>query len=192
MANHSIRRRHARLGRRSGQTVEVIVLVVVLAVVVALGALAAVTYNRVQRARNGVPEAWAQVDTMLQRRADLIGRLAAIAGAAAAHERSTLPAVIAERDSYERAMQADGAQLLARAESYPQLHADQTFRQLSDELVRTEDDISAARRYYNGRVKLYNVAIAAFPGVLLANRMDLRAAEYFQIDLDEKVAPRVS
>jgi len=180
-----------------------VVFVVVVVVAAAVVALGVVTFNRLIAARNGVREAWAQIDVLLDRRHRLIADLVRIAAGAADFERSTLEAVTAARDAAERAPSpapkgeaereiGRAAQLLfARAEAYPQLGANAAFGQLQGELVATEDELAASRRYYNGRVKRYHDAIESFPAVLVAARLGYRRNEYFQADEDERDAPAI-
>jgi LemA protein len=177
--------------------VVVVVLLVVVVVVAAVMALAVTGFNKLQRARQGVREAWAQVDTLLQRRFDLVGALQAVVGAGAAHERATQVAVVeargvAERDRAERAVAAEAGQVVALAEATPALQADQQFTTLHAQLVRTEDDIAASRRYYNGRVRIHNTTIQSLPWNLLAGPLGFRPEEYFQVDLEEREAPRAA
>ena len=87
---------------------------------------------------------------------------------------------------------ADVALLLARSEAYPDLRADEAFARLSRELVAAEDDVSAARRYYNGRVRLYHTARESFPSNLVGRLFGYGPAEYFQIELDEREVPDVA
>ncbi|MEZ5262448.1 MAG: LemA family protein [Acidimicrobiales bacterium] len=173
-----------------------IVALVLVAVVVAVVAVAVVGFNRLQRARQAVAEAWAQVDTQLQRRYDLVGALNEVVAAAARHERVALVAAVEargveERDRAERQVQGAEAALLAMAEANPQLRTDEIFRSLHEQLVRTEDDVAAARRYYNGRVRLLNTTRETFPWLLLAGPLGVAPARYFQVDLDEAVVPGV-
>jgi LemA protein len=181
----------------------VVVVVIVVVVVVAVMALALVGFNKLQRARQGVREAWAQFDTLLQRRYDLVGALLAVVRAGAAQERRAQVAVgeargvagaggVAERDRAERAVAAEAGQLVALAEANPSLQADQQFTALHAQLVRTEDDIAASRRYYNGRVRIHNTTIQSLPWNLLAGPLGFRAEDYFQVDLEEREAPRAA
>lgn len=173
-----------------------IVLIALLVVVAGAAALAVVGFNRIQRGRQAVAEAWAQVDTQLQRRYDLVGGLNEVVAAAGRHERMALGEVAAaralpERDRAERTVQGAGAQLVAVAEASPELRTDERFRRLHEQLVRTEDDIAAARRYYNGRVRQLNTVRETFPWLILAGPMGVAPAQYFQVDLDESVVPDV-
>jgi LemA protein len=182
-----------------------VVVVVVVVVVIALAVLAVVVYNRLQRARQAVREAWAQIDVMLARRYRLIGDLASVASGYAAFERSTLDGLISARDraagigaapgprgAAEERVADEVDRVVARAEAYPELRADTAFQRLSQELVAAEDDVSAARRYYNGRVRLYHDARETFPANLLAGPLGYRPAEYFQADRDEREVPRAA
>ncbi len=177
--------------------------VVVVAVIVLVGALvvaslgAVMGYNRLQRSRQAVAEAWAQIDTQLQRRFDLIGSLNEVVSAATRHERLTLVAVTQGRDpsvrsETERQLQGQGTQLLASAEAYPLLRTDERFARLHQQLVRTEDDVAASRRYYNGRVRQLNTTRQTFPWSLVATALRVGPAPYFQVELDHASAPRVS
>jgi LemA protein len=179
-----------------------VVVVVVVVAVVALVAVAVVAYNRLQRARQAVREAWSQIDVMLARRYRLIGDLAEVASGYAAFERSTLEQLIAARDraaglgdapdprgQAEERVADQVHQVVARAEAYPQLRSDTAFERLSAELVAAEADVSAARRYYNGRVRLYHDARETFPANVLAGPLGFRPTEYFQADRDEREVP---
>lgn len=177
-----------------------LVLVAVLVVVV-LAAVAVMGYNRLRRTHQGVLEAWAQIDAQLQRRYDLISALNAVVAGAAGQEKVTLPAAvearslspeIERRDGAEREVQAQGRLLVATAERYPQLRSGERFVQLHDQLVRTEDDIAAARRYYNGRVRRHNDTVETFPWSLLARPMRIESVPYFQIDLEDQQVPHVA
>jgi len=172
----------------------VFVLLAVAVVVLVAGAVGVSGFNRLQRARQAVAEAWAQVDTQLQRRFDLVGALNEIVAAAARHERLTLVEVTGARgpearDRVEREVAQGATRLLAVAEAYPQVRSDENFRRLHEQLVRTEDDVAASRRYYNGRVRQLNTVRQTFPWVLVASAMGVGAATYFQTDLDERQVP---
>ena len=82
--------------------------------------------------------------------------------------------------------------LIARSEAYPTLGADAAFAKLRDELVATEDELSASRRYYNGRVRLYHDALGKFPHVVVAPALGFRRNEYFQADDEARQAPRAA
>ncbi|MPY93224.1 MAG: LemA family protein [Acidimicrobiia bacterium] len=182
----------------------VLILAVVAVLVVVALVVLVVLYNGLQRDRQLVREAWAQIDVMLARRHRLVTDLAAVAAAAAAYERKATEEVIAARAAAES---ADGparrgeaevaldrgvAQVFAVAEAYPDLQADATFARLQRELVQSEDDVSAARRYYNGRVRRYQDRRATFPSSVLAGPLSFGPAEYFQVERDAREAPHVT
>lgn len=174
-----------------------VVLVVLVLLVILVAVVAVAGFNRLRRAKQAVAEAWAQVDTQLQRRFDLVGSLNEVVAAATRHERMALVSAteartVDERDRVERAVQGTADQLLATAEAYPQLHTSENFQRLHEQLVRTEDDIAASRRYYNGRVRQLNTTRQTFPWLVLVGPMGIAPAAYFQIDLDEGQVPRVA
>jgi len=163
--------------------------VVVLGVV---GIWCLVTFNKFVRLRNLVTESWKQIDVQLQRRHDLIPNLVGTVKGYAAHERETLHIVVKARTL---AIQAHGPvkisetendltkaleRLFVVAEAYPELKASQNFLQLQRELSDTEDRIAAARRIYNSNVRLYNVRQESLPSNVVATRMGLVLAEYYE------------
>ncbi|MFZ1988308.1 MAG: LemA family protein [Alphaproteobacteria bacterium] len=178
-------------------------IIVGIAAVILLWAGAA--YNGLIRKNNLVKEAWAGVETQLKRRADLIPNLVETVKGYAAHERATLELVtemrakslqasgVADRGEAERGMSAAVAKLMAVAENYPDLKANQNFLALQTELSKTEDDIQLARRYYNGTVREFNIGTQSFPSNIIAGSFGFEAAEYFQIENDaDRQAPKVS
>ena len=177
-----------------------IVLLVILAlIVIALIAL----YNRFVRYRNRVDNAWAQIEVQLKRRWDLIPNLVETVKGYAAHERGTFEAVTEARTNAQRAQgPADTAaaegilgqalgRLFAVAEAYPELQADENFRQLQSELAETENRIAVSRQVYNDSVLTYNNAIQTFPGVVLAGPFGFAKREFFETDETQREAPRV-
>ena len=157
--------------------------------------LVVISYNRFVRQRNLVEESWRQVDVELRRRYDLIPNLVETVKAYAAHERATLEAVIAARNvaqaqsasrteqgQDETALTRSLRGLLAVAEAYPDLKADQHFRQLQSQLAETEDRIAAGRRFYNANVRGYNTRIDAFPSSVIAGVFGFEKADYFEVE----------
>jgi LemA protein len=167
---------------------------VLIAIVVAVLALgwAIVVFNRFVGLRARAENAWSDIDVQLKKRWDLVPRLAEVVRAYAAHESGTLEDVTraraeagagpAQRAPAESAVGRDAVRLLAVAEAYPDLKADDLFRSLHDQLVDVEEDLQAARRYYNAVVRDLNILRAQFPSVLVASAMGLRAREYFELD----------
>jgi LemA protein len=172
-----------------GVALIVIAVIVVLLIVFVIGA-----YNGMVRSRNKVDEAWSGIDVQLKRRHDLIPNLVESVKGYAAHERETFQAVT---DARARAMGASGpaaaaaaegmlsqalGRLFAVAEAYPQLRATENFQQLQNELTNTEDQISAARRIYNGNVQSYNSRIQVFPNSIIAGTGGFTPREFFEIE----------
>jgi LemA protein len=167
------------------------------------------TYNRFIRLRQYLRESWADIDVELKRRYDLIPNLVNAVKGYAAHERETLEAVIRLRNQAvehvtgqataalqgEEAEQVGAAlrRVLALAESYPQLKADQNFLSLQHELAMTEDRIAAARRFYNANVRDFTQLRDTFPSNMIAGVFGISdAPAYFELTVEaERVAPRV-
>ena len=177
---------------------------IVILVIVAVLALVLVTlYNRFVRLRNRVDNAWAQIEVQLKRRWDLIPNLVETVKGYAAHERGTLEAVTEARANAQRAQgpaetaAAEGilgqalGRLFAVAEAYPELQADENFRQLQDELAGTENRIAVSRQVYNDTVLTYNNAIQTFPGVVVAGPFNFEQREFFETDETQREAPQV-
>jgi LemA protein len=178
-------------------------LLVVLAVLAIVLIGVVVLYNRLVRARVRADQAWAQVDTQLQRRHDLIPNLVATVQGYAGHERAALEAVtaaraaaLAVRDPADRAAAEDElgamvARLLLLAAAYPALQADQNFQALASELSATEDRIAFARGFANDRVRRYRELITTFPGVVVARPFGFRDRPMFDADGGAARAPSV-
>lgn len=188
-----------------------------LAVIVAIVFWLISLYNNLVDLRNRFKNAFSQIDVQLKRRYDLIPNLVETAKAYMAHERETLEAVIAARNSALSASQkaaADPAnagamrdlaaaestlagglgRLFALSEGYPDLKANQTMMQLSEELTSTENKVSFARQAFNDAVTFYNTAIEKFPGNLIAGTFGFLSAELLKAteSEDERKAVKVS
>ena len=161
-------------------------------------------YNALVRLRNHISDAWSNVDTELLRRYELIPNLVATVKGYAAHERETLERVIELRNTCiadtgsvrhqegtEKQLVLAMQKLLALAENYPDLKADQHFLQLQEELVNTEDRIQAARRFYNGNVRDYRNLREGFPSNLVANIFKFQDASFFDVEPSVRIAPAV-
>jgi LemA protein len=181
----------------------VIALVVILVIVALLVVWLIALYNRFVRFRNRVDNAWAQIEVQLTRRWDLIPNLVETVKGYAAHERGTFEAVTQARAAAQTASgpaataAAEGilgqalGRLFAVAEAYPQLQADENFRQLQSELAETENRIAISRQVYNDTVLTYNNSIQVFPGVLLAGMFNFVKREFFETDASQREAPTV-
>ena len=162
------------------------------------------TYNRLVGLKNQLREAWSGVDVQLKRRHDLIPNLVECVKGYRTHEHEVLEAVTRERSLAQAAQGIPGTStaenhltqqlrsLFAVAEAYPELKADQNFRQLSVSLVSLENDIQYARRYYNGSVRDLNNLVQTFPSLLIASGFGFREEEFFEVETTaERNAPGV-
>jgi LemA protein len=174
------------------------------AVVVLIALWAVSVYNGLVKLRNLVQEAWRQIDVELKRRHDLIGNLVETVKGYAAHERGTLEDVMKARSaamaggqSPAQQAQSEGllsaalGRLIAVAEAYPDLKANQNFLALQQELTATEDRIAAARRYYNANVRELNTRVETVPSNVVANLFHIGRAEYFEAEGLEREPVRV-
>src|SRR6266581_3073348 len=171
-----------------------IVLWVILGIVVLLLLAAILPYNRFVSQRNLIRNAWANIDTELRRRYDLIPNLVETVKGYAAHEREVFEEVARTRSAAAGATGTPAQQaaaegpfvaalgrLFAVAENYPDLKANQNFLSLQGELSNTEDRIQAARRFYNANVADYNRRVQSFPSSFIASFGHFTPAEFFEI-----------
>lgn len=179
---------------------------IVIAVILLLPVVYVVaTYNTLVALRNHISEAWSNVDTELKRRYELIPNLVATVKGYAAHERETLERVVelrnmcmadhgsvSHQEGTEKKLVGAVQKLLAVAEAYPDLKADQNFRELQKELVNTEDRIQAARRFYNGNVRDYRNKCEAFPSNLIASMFGFKPRDFFDVDPAVREIPGVN
>ncbi len=170
----------------------------------AVAILAIVGYNSLAKMRNVVANAWSDIDVYLKRRADLIPNLVDTTKAYSGFERDTLESVTRARNDAlsagaspharaeaENALATRVHQLIAVAESYPELKASAQYLRLQEELGETEDKISYARQYYNAAVRDFNTSIDRFPQSILAATFGFKRAEFFALDEpDQREAPR--
>ncbi len=160
-------------------------------------------YNKMVSMKEGVDATWAQVENQLQRRNDLIPNLVEVTKGYAGHEKEIFTRIAEARgrllsagtrdDKIEAANAVSGAlgRLLAIAEQYPQLKADQQFARLSDELAGTENRIAVERMRYNEAVRDYNAYIKGIPQVVYANAFGFQPEKYFEPPAEAKQAPKV-
>ena len=172
----------------------VVLAIVAFAAILILGWVAGL-YNGLVRAKNACDESWADIDTELRRRYDLIPNLVETVKGYATHERETLERVVQARNAAaanhgspasqaqdENVLNSGLRQLFALAEAYPDLKANKNFLDLQQELANTEDRLQRSRRFYNSNVRDLNNRLEVFPSNLVAQMFAFRAAEYFEID----------
>jgi len=187
-------------------TVEVAIWVIV-GIVGLLIVGAIVSYNRFISQRQFIRDSWANIDTELRRRYDLIPNLIETVKGYASHERELFEEVArtraaaagatgspAQQAAAEAPLIAALGRLFAVAEAYPQLRANENFLSLQTELANTEDRLQTARRFYNANVLDYNRRVQSFPSNLIASTFKFAEEEYFEVEeaIREAGAPRVS
>ena len=173
-------------------------------VVVILGIAVLLSYNRFVSQRQYIHNSWANVDTELRRRYDLIPNLVATVQGYATHEQQTLERVIQARAQAFASQGSPGDQakdenilvdalksLLAVSEAYPDLKANEQFLALQRELVTTEDRIQAARRFYNNNVRDYNRRVQSIPSMFIARIGGFENETYFEVESAVRAAPSV-
>lgn len=166
-------------------------------------ALSGCGYNQMVNMKEAIDSAWAQVQNQLQRRNDLIPNLVEVTKGYAAHEKEIFESVAnararligaRERDEQiEAANEVSGAlgRLLAIAEQYPQLKANEQFARLSDELAGTENRIAVERKRYNDAVQVYNIYIKQIPRNLYAGWLGFEPQKYFEVPASAQQVPKV-
>ena len=178
----------------------VIILVVVLVVVIVF---VITTYNSLVQLRNKVKNAFAQIDTQLQRRFDLIPNLVETVKGYATHEKEVLENVTASRSGYMNAssneqklemnnqLSSTLKTLFAVAENYPELKSNTNFLNLQEELSEIEDKVAYARQFYNDAVTIYNNKLQMFPSNVVAGVFGFKEEALFDAVADADTAPRV-
>ena len=179
-------------------------LYIIIAVVVALLLLVFTTYNCFVKLNNKVEEAFSTMDVYLKKRWDLIPNIVETVKGYAKHEKSTLEEVINLRNSsYDKMNTNDKVEvnnklsqgiskLMAIAEAYPDLKANENFKDLSSQLTKVEDDIANARKYYNGTVRIFNDKVQMFPSNIIASIFGYKAKKMFEANENERENVKVN
>lgn len=162
-------------------------------------------YNGLVRKKIRVDESWSDIDVQLKRRYDLIPNLIETVKGYATHEKEVFEKVtearttamsagsLADKSKAEGELGNTLKSLFAVAENYPTLRASENFQKLQDELTDTENKIEAARRFYNGNVREFNMAVQVFPSNIFAGILGFKAREFFETaNSEEREAPKVS
>jgi LemA protein len=167
---------------------------IVVGIVVAIALWAVFTYNRLVSLRNRVENGWSQIDVQLRRRYDLIPNLVETVKGYAAHEREVFEQVtdartramdaskVEDQANAENAITSGLGRLIAVAENYPELKANQNFLALQEELTGTESKIAYARQFYNDQVAKLNTMIQRFPASLIARSGRFQPRAFFDIE----------
>ncbi len=171
-----------------------IIIGVIVLVIIALIAI----YNGLIRSRIRVDEAWSDIDVQLKRRYDLIPNLIETVKGYAKHEKELLEKItearsnsikatdLKEKGNAENLLSNTLKSLFAVAENYPNLRANENFLELQKELTDTEDKIQAARRFYNGNVRDFNIKLQVFPTNFIGSMLGFSVREFFQAEEGEK------
>ena len=176
-----------------------IIVAVVVIIIIAIVAL----YNNLVHLKMRGKNAWAQIDTQLKRRFDLIPNLVETVKGYMTHEEKTLTEIVEARNKFTQATTVEDKQnannnltntlksIFALSEAYPDLKANENFTALQVELSSTEDKIAYARQFYNDTVQMYNTAIMSFPANILAGMFGFKEESFFEIDDAQKEPVKV-
>lgn len=180
-----------------------LLLIILIAIIIIILVAIVAIYNGLVTARNKVKNAWAQIDVQLNRRADLIPNLVETVKGYAAHESSVFEDVTAARAVL---MNANGVKeisdannqlsstlktLFAVAENYPELKANENFKDLQAQLAQTEDKIAYSRQFYNDTVLMYNNKCQTFPSNIFAGMFGFKEADFFEAAGEARSVPKV-
>lgn len=190
-----------------------VVLIVVVVLLVLLAVWGIGQYNKVIRARNGVSNAWSQIDVQLKRRRDLIPQLVNTVKGYADHESRTLEEVTKLRTAADEAVKTNDAAISGKTaeaqsaaesamrnltiamnavtEAYPDLKADVNFSQLQEELSHTENQVAYARQAYNDQVMDLNNMVDSFPSSMFSSMAGVSKANQFSVSDEDRQAPEV-
>lgn len=181
-----------------------IALLIILALIVILVLYGVSVYNKLVKLRTMVHEAWSGINVQLKKRHDLIPNLVETVKGYATHERETFDSVTKARagamqandlksqETAENNLNSALVRLLAVAEQYPELKANQNFIQLQDQLSLIESDIEKSRRYYNGTVRENNILVETFPSNIIAGMFKFAKSAFFELENEaEKEVPQV-
>ena len=172
--------------------VGIIVAIVVILIIAVIG-----MYNSLVQARIKVDNAWSQIDVQLQRRFDLIPNFVETVKGYMTHEKETFEKItnlrsswsesksISEKASLDNELSNTLKTIMAVAENYPDLKANQNFSELSEELRNTENKISYSRQFYNDTVTMYNTKLEVFPSNIIAGIFNFKARDLFTAENEE-------
>ena len=172
--------------------------IVIIVLIVLLLVFIIAVFNALIKLRNSVKDHWSQIDIQLKRRFDLIPNIVETVKAYAKHEEETLKEVVEARNLYEKSTTHEEAinadlklneyvpKLIALAEAYPELKANENFVHLQKELSETEDKIAYARQFYSDSVLKYNNKLQTFPNNIIAKLFGFKAEEFFKANENER------
>ena len=171
---------------------------IIIAIIVLIVIYALALYNSFVKLNNKVKEAFSTMDVYLKKRWDLIPNIVEIVKGYAKHEKDTLKEVVELRNSTYNKMSDEEKiktneqlssginKIMALAEAYPDLKANENFKDLSKQLTKVEDDITNSRKYYNGVVRIYNNKVEMFPSNIFAGLFGYRSKAMFEASANER------
>lgn len=171
---------------------------IIIAIIVLIAVYALVLYNSFVKLNNKVKEAFSTMDVYLRKRWDLIPNIVEIVKGYAKHEKDTLKEVVELRNSAYDKMSNDEkiktneqlssgiSKIMALAEAYPDLKANENFKDLNNQLTKVEDDIANSRKYYNGVVRIYNNKVEMFPSNIFAGLFGYKSKAMFEASANER------
>ena len=172
--------------------------IVIIVFIILLLVFIITVFNALIKLRNSVKDHWSQIDIQLKRRFDLIPNIVETVKAYAKHEEESLKEVVEARNLYEKSTTHEEAinadlklneyvpKLIALAEAYPELKANENFVHLQKELSETEDKIAYARQFYSDSVLKYNNKLQTFPNNIIAKLFGFKAEEFFKANENER------
>lgn len=174
------------------------IIYVIVAVVALLIVYSLICYNRFVKLNNKVKEAFSTMDVYLKKRWDLIPNIVETVKGYANHEKDALKEVVELRNSVYDRMSDDEkikaneqlsngiSKIMALAEAYPDLKANENFKDLSNQLAKVEDDVANSRKYYNGVVRIYNDKVEMFPSNIFAGIFGYKSRAMFEANASER------
>ena len=171
---------------------------IIIAIVVVLVFYMLGVYNGLVQLNNKVKEAFSTMDVYLKKRWDLLPNLVETVKGYASHEKDTLKEIVELRNSSYDNMSDDEkikkneqisngiTKIMALAEAYPELKANENFRDLSNQLTKVEEDIANSRKYYNGVVRMFNNKVEMFPSNIFANLFGFKSKAMFEASANER------
>lgn len=171
---------------------------IIIAIIVLIVIYALALYNSLVKLNNKVKEAFSTMDVYLKKRWDLIPNIVETVKGYAKHEKDTLKEVVELRNSiYDKMSDEEKIKtneqlssginkIMALAEAYPDLKANENFKDLSKQLTKVEDDITNSRKYYNGVVRIYNNKVEMFPSNIFAGLFGYKSKAMFEASANER------
>ena len=171
---------------------------IIIAIIALIVVYALTLYNSFVKLNNKVKEAFSTMDVYLKKRWDLIPNIVETVKGYAEHEKNTLKEVVELRNSAYDKMSAEEkiktneklssgiSEIMALAEAYPDLKANENFKDLSNQLTKVEDEIANSRKYYNGVVRMYNNKVEMFPSNVFAGLFGYKSKAMFEVSSNER------